>query len=171
MNRRDAVSLLATAISPGVGTWADLGAGDGTFTRALAELLAPGARIYAIDRDARSLSWAEPPVIPVAADFTEVFSLPGLGDTLLDGMLFANSLHFVRDADVVLAALASLVKPGGSIVVIEYDRRPASRWVPYPVSFERLAVIAKAAGLSAPKITAMRPSLFAGNLYIAKAHR
>ena len=34
------------------GTWADIGAGEGAFTLALADLLGPGGRIVAVDRDA-----------------------------------------------------------------------------------------------------------------------
>ena len=36
--------------------WADVGAGDGAFTLALAELLGPGATIHTIDRDGAALT-------------------------------------------------------------------------------------------------------------------
>ena len=51
MNVRDAVQLIAPAVPAG-GRWADLGAGRGTFTAALARLLGPGGTVYAIERDA-----------------------------------------------------------------------------------------------------------------------
>ncbi|MEO8622004.1 MAG: class I SAM-dependent methyltransferase [bacterium] len=176
MNTKDAVSLLATAVSTRGGTWADVGAGEGTFTRALAELLGVDAHIYAIDRDAdaiaelsRSVESLDATIIPVIADFSRSVELPNRGDTLLDGMLFANALHFVRDADAVLARLARWLRPGGSVVIVEYDRRAASQWVPYPIPLARLAMLAHAAGLSAPIITATRPSSYGGNLYVAQA--
>jgi hypothetical protein len=50
-----------------------------------------------------------------------------------DGMLLANSLHFVRDAAAVLARLAARVRPGGRVVLVEYDKRRASPWIPYPI--------------------------------------
>jgi ubiquinone/menaquinone biosynthesis C-methylase UbiE len=175
---RDAVGLIADAIPYGAATWADLGAGDGTFTRALVELLGPGARIYAVDRDARALGglrrWAAREganVVAVEADFTRSLELPGLGDARLDGLLLANALHFVRDAEVVLARLTTLVQPGGRVVIVEYDRRAANRWVPYPISIERLPTLAASAGLSTPTITATRPSTFGGILYVAAADR
>jgi SAM-dependent methyltransferase len=170
----EAVALIEAAVPRARATWADVGSGDGTFTRALAELLGPDARIYAVDRDARALAslgrWAArhgTDVIPVAADFTGPLELP----ELLDGMLVANALHFVREADVVLARLAALVRPGGRVVIVEYDRRAANRWVPYPIPTDRLPALAASAGLSTPTLTATRPSAFGGILYVAVADR
>ena len=178
MNPRDALALLAGAIPKRSGIWADLGAGDGTFTRALAELLGSNSRIYAVDRDARAVAALErgagnagAVVVPVRADFTHPFDLPGLEEPGLDGILLANALHFVPDAAAVLERLVALVRPGGRVVVIEYDRRPASRWVPYPVPPDRLATLAAATGLSTPAITGTRPSAFGGVLYAAAAER
>jgi SAM-dependent methyltransferase len=174
VNTRDAVALIADAVPRRAGTWADVGAGDGTFTRALVDLLGPGARIYAVDRDARALAslrrWAARSganVIPVEADFTRLLELP----ELLDGLLVANALHFARDADVVLARLAALVRPGGRVVIVEYDRRAASRWVPYPIGRDRLPDLTADAGLSPPRVTATVPSAFGGIIYVAAADR
>ena len=174
MNTGEAVALIEAAVPREKATWADVGAGDGTFTMALAELLGPRARIYAVDRDARALAslrrWAVRDgtnVIAVEADFTRPLALP----EPLDGLLVANALHFVREADVVLARLAALVRPGGRVVIVEYDRRAASRWVPYPVPRDRLPALAAAANLSTPTITATRPSAFGGMLYVAAVDR
>jgi hypothetical protein len=86
-------------------------------------------------------------------------------------MLFANALHFVPQADEVLARLTAWVKPGGRVVFIEYDRRAPSRWVPYPIPAAALPALAAAAGLSVPTITATRPSTYSGELYVAVATR
>jgi hypothetical protein len=43
-------------IARGTGTWADIGAGDGTFTRALVKVLGREATIYAVDRDEGALA-------------------------------------------------------------------------------------------------------------------
>jgi SAM-dependent methyltransferase len=174
----EAVDLIGAAIPRRAGTWADLGAGDGTFTRTLVELLGQGGRIFAVDRDARAIAalerWAKKNaanVTPVVADFTGPFDLPGLGETLLDGMIFANALHFVRDAHLVLERLVVRLRPGGRVVFVEYDQHDATRWVPYPLPVDRLPELTAAAGLSPPVTTATRPSAFGGKLYVAAAER
>lgn len=178
MNTRDAIALIADAVSEnGAQRWADFGAGDGTFTYALVELLGPRSLVYAVDRDATALSSIERApsatrghIVPVIADLAQSFKLPELGDGL-DGALFANSLHFIPDAANVLARLAKLVKPGGRIVIIEYDRRGPSRWVPYPIPSAELPTLARAAELSPPTVVATRPSRYGGELYVAICRR
>lgn len=180
MGPRDAVALIRPAVPGGEGpaAWADIGAGSGTFTRALARLLGPGGRVYAVERDARSLAalgrrrdWSGARVIPVAADFTGPFDLPGLDPGGLDGMLLANALHFARDAEAVLARLATRVRPGGRVVLVEYDGRRAGPWVPHPIPAARLPALADAAGLSPFRVVGTRPSEYSGVLYVAAADR
>ncbi|HEV2132285.1 MAG TPA: class I SAM-dependent methyltransferase [Longimicrobiaceae bacterium] len=173
----EAAKLIQGAVAGKGGTWADLGAGEGTFTQALAGLLGPEARIYAIDHDpaaVRALSrWAaaDARVIPLEADFRRLDAIPALRGVTLDGVLLANSLHFAADPARLLARIARLVRPGGRLVVVEYDRRPSSRWVPYPVSEERLRELLPAAGFTKPQVVGTRPSRYSGMLYAAVALR
>jgi ubiquinone/menaquinone biosynthesis C-methylase UbiE len=178
MKHRDAMALLEGAVPRGPGTWADFGSGDGTFTRALAELVGPGSRIYAVDRDASALAsltrqkvGAGVEVVPVTADFTGPFELPGFEGKLLDGILLANALHFVSEQVQVLGRLASRARPGGRVVVVEYDNRAASRWVPYPIPSAQWPVLAGRAGLTAPVVASSRRSAFGGALYVGVAGR
>jgi SAM-dependent methyltransferase len=172
---RDAVSLIREGVGEGAGVWADLGAGRGTFTRALAELLGPGSVVYAVDNDARALteltSWRGTRIIAVKADFAGPLELPGLDDAPLDGILFANALHFIRGAASVFARLAQRVRVGGRVIIVEYDRREASRWVPYPIPISQLPELAKGASVSDPTVVARRPSMYSGVLYAAAATR
>ncbi len=55
MTHDDHVALLRGGIPGPGGVWADLGAGSGAFTLALAEQLGPSAEIYAVDADERAL--------------------------------------------------------------------------------------------------------------------
>ena len=171
MNISQAVHLIEDAVPPKGGIWADLGCGDGTFTMALAERLGPES-IYAVDKDPRALARlarrADGPrnVLTLHADFTQPLSFPG-GEGAFDGLLFANALHYVAAPERILERFKPAVRPGGRIVIVEYDRRAANPWVPYPISPARLETIAAAAGLSQPTITATRPSRFSGVLYAA----
>ena len=182
MDINDAIDLIRDAVDSRSGLWADLGAGTGTFTRALTEVLGPGSTVYAVDDNAsavRALRELSAPgtsdarVIAMKADFTRPLEFPGLEDgrTQLDGILLANALHFVRDAERVLSRLVEDVRPGGRVIVVEYDRREASRWVPYPIPASRWPRLAESAGLAEPTITATRPSSYSGTLYTGVATR
>jgi trans-aconitate methyltransferase len=171
MDDSDARKFIAGAVGTTGNTWADIGAGTGTFTRALRSLLpAGGSRVYAIDRDTsaiEALAGIGEGVIPIQADFTDDLSLP----EPLDGLLLANALHFVPDAASVLGRLVKLMKQGGRVVIVEYDRRAANPWVPSPIASSKWPDLAREAGLVDPTITARRKSEYAGELYVAVAHR
>jgi ubiquinone/menaquinone biosynthesis C-methylase UbiE len=146
------VKLIRAGVPGPGGTWADLGAGTGNFTWALRELLGPQATIYAVDRDAKAirrqrelLAGAGPgaAIVPIQADFTRP-----LGLDALDGLLIANALHFVRDQPAALDLLAGYLRPGGRVLLVEYEVRSPIAWVPFPVPFERFAMLAAVAGLS-----------------------
>jgi SAM-dependent methyltransferase len=174
---RDAVSLIRDAVGHDTGVWADLGAGSGTFTLALEEVLGPGSVIYAVDTDGHALAALRPPrhansrIVSVRADFTRPLEFPGLGAALLDGILLANALHFVRDATRVLTQLAQRIRVGGRVVIVEYDRRGASQWVPYPIAAAHWSELATSADLSDARVVATRPSSYSGTLYAAVAMR
>jgi len=172
----EASELIASAVPHGAGTWADLGAGEGTFTRALVERLGPGGRVYAVDRDRRALASLErgtantrTPVIRVVADFTGPFELPDAPVDGLDGVLLANALHFVREPVPILVRIAERLRAGGRLVIIEYDRRGPNPWVPHPIDAQRLPGLLASAGFTPPIITARKPSAFGGDLYVAAA--
>jgi SAM-dependent methyltransferase len=174
----EAAALISGAISTRGGRWADLGAGDGTFTWALAQVLGPDARIHAVDKDKNALVMLKrtgapnaAKVTPVVADFTGQMELPGLNGSQLDGILLANALHFVPDAADVLSRVAKLVRTGGRVVIVEYERRAAGPWVPYPVPIGDLPSLGDAAGLTELRVVATRPSKFGGLLYVAAADR
>ena len=171
MEQREAIELIRGAVAAPGGTWADLGAGNGTFTQAVASLVGPDGVVYAVDRDARSLRDLAraagrhgAAVRTLAADFTEPLDLPRL-----TGVVVANALHYVpyRDQPRVLGHIAAMVDAPGVVVIVEYERREANRWVPYPVTLEALRTLTKQAGLADPVRLGSRPSRFSGSIYSA----
>lgn len=172
MEQAELVELIRAGVDAGAGgRWADLGAGAGNFTVALAELLGPGAEIVAVDRDRRALRALDErltgqPVTTLAADFTKPLDLRDL-----DGVLMANSLHFVRDKAPVLAAVRAMLRPGGTLLIVEYEADRGNPWVPHPFSFASWRVMAEAAGFAPPRLVGSRPSRHLGGMYAAAAVR
>lgn len=149
--------------------WADLGAGSGAFTLALADLIGPGGEIYAVDKDVRALREAEHAlrlrfpdnnVHYVTADFTRPLDLPPL-----DGMVMANSLHFQRQKEPLLQAVRGYLKPGGRLILVEYNADHGNPWVPYPLSYPTWQALAERSGFIDTRLLATHPSRFLREIY------
>ncbi len=171
MELEEMINLIRPGVEQGREVWADLGAGTGNFSRALAVLLGPTGTIYAVDRSPSALARLQAggapaaTLIPVVGDFTRSLDLP-----ILDGILMANALHFVRDQLHVLRHLVRYLRPGGRFLVVEYAVRDPLRWVPYPVPFEHFQVLAAGAELAPPALAGRRRSLSTGiEMYAAVA--
>lgn len=160
---------------PAGGTWADLGAGTGTFTRALANLLGDGAAVFAYDTSGAALAelgrlaseGAGANIITAKGDFTRPLPLSDL-----DGVVMANSLHFVesRRQAQVLELVGGYLRTGSSLVIVEYDQSVGSPWVPYPVAPDRFAGLARQVGLEEPREIGRRRSRYGRReLYAAVA--
>jgi ubiquinone/menaquinone biosynthesis C-methylase UbiE len=171
MQLKDAIALLQHKnIDPSVTqTWTDLGCGSGLFTSALASLLQSGSIIYAVDRNLSALNKITSSnkvfIKPIAADFIE----DPLDFNELDGILMANSLHYVKDKPAFIHKIISYLKPGGCFLIVEYDTdKPVSTWVPYPVSFQTLTKLFGAADYTSAIKLHEQPSLYnRGNIYSA----
>jgi SAM-dependent methyltransferase len=163
MRLSDAIELLAGSGVEALGptTWADLGCGAGTFTLALADLLAAGSTIHAMDRDAAALR-------RIPSEHKDVRITAHRGDFTnqpwpfrdLDGILMANSLHYVKDQPAFIRSCKAQMTTPGRFLIVEYDTDDANRWVPYPVGRAGLAALFSAAGYSSIKVLNSRPSAF-----------
>ena len=162
MKHSDLVALIEGGVGRAGGAWADLGAGEGAFTRALADVVGPDASIVAVDRDAHALRAIEGTFEIRVADFTEPL---GLQD--LDGVLMANSLHFVREKDPVLQSVRGMLKPAGRLIIVEYDTDTGNRWVPYPFTYTTWETIAARVGLRSTRLLKTVPSRWLGSMYSA----
>jgi ubiquinone/menaquinone biosynthesis C-methylase UbiE len=175
VNPADLIALLRDGIPGDGGRWADLGAGEGAFTLALAEILGPGAHITAVDRDAAPLRrlldqmkrrYPETALDTLTADFTRPLTL-----TALDGVVMANSLHFVRNKPPVLASVRAMLRPGGTLLIVEYGADRGNPWVPHPFSYPSWEGLASQAGFEATRLLKTIPSRFLGTLYSAASQR
>jgi ubiquinone/menaquinone biosynthesis C-methylase UbiE len=146
-------------------TWADLGAGTGTFSRALSELVGANGTVHAVDKDKHALSQLalnSASVILHYQDFTQSLELNNL-----DGILMANALHFIRRQKKVLREISDYLKENGRLVILEYDISRANPWVPFPVPFDNLKDLAARAGLSEPVKVARKDSRYHREMYVA----
>jgi ubiquinone/menaquinone biosynthesis C-methylase UbiE len=176
VEHREMVELIRGGVAKPGGLWADLGAGTGNFTWALAELLGPSATIHALDRDLRAVEAqrgrlkTDPPaamVLPRQADVLRPLELPPL-----DGVLLANLLHFVRDQVGLLRRLRGHLTPGSRLLVVEYEQTLPIPWVPHPLPVARLATLAAEAGLTPAVQIGTRRSPSSGRvLYAAATNR
>ena len=168
MNHADLVALIENGVTERGGRWADLGSGQGAFTLALADLLGPGSHITAVDRDAGALRYLERGRFPgveidtMVADFTRPLALSDL-----DGIVMANSLHFVKDKSPVLESVRKMLRPGGTLVVVEYGTDRGNPWVPHPFSYEKWETMAAQAGFVKTRSLRTIPSRHLGSMYSA----
>lgn len=85
-----------------------------------------------------------------------------------DGLLMANSLHYVSDQKIFINRLKNSLKSFGRILLVEYDTDAANPWVPYPVSFKSLQALARNTGFDSAFKIGQEPSLLnRSNIYSA----
>lgn len=110
----------------------DLGCGRGRFLRPLVEQY-PTARLVGLDPAPAMLAQLPPEVTAHAGSLLRT----GLADAEFDGALAVESLEHALVPQRALAEMCRIVRPGGSILVIDKDRRrqplslyePWERWV------------------------------------------
>ena len=171
INHSDHVRLLRKGVPEPGGVWADLGSGSGAFTLALADLLGASGHIHSVDKDRRALGEQEqamhslfPSVTGefLVADFTCSLALPPL-----DGIVMANSLHYIRDKGALLQRIHAYLKPGGRLLLVEYNVDRGNLWVPYPLSYPTWEGLARQNGFSHTQLLEKVPSRFLGEIYSA----
>lgn len=173
MIHNDHVNLIRKAVQHQSGVWADFGSGWGAFTLALRDLGGKELEIFSIDKNKYSLAEQKTyfknrfPMTTIQfleQDFTKNLELPKL-----DGILMANSLHYIEDRIELLKKIKSYLKPTGKLVIVEYNTDVSNAWLPYPMTFESFSKISKKAGFKQP-ILLERVELKDLNIYSAEVN-
>lgn len=116
--------LEAIGVTPGMRV-ADVGAGDGYFTLRLADAVGAGGDVIASDIDANALHVLEER--RNAAGVRNVHIVHGteddplLPDSSIDLVLIVNTIHLVDNPPVFLANVRRSLKPGGTVVFVQWS--------------------------------------------------
>jgi SAM-dependent methyltransferase len=167
MNLKQAIEFIAFENATSVPQlWLDLGCGTGLFTVALAHYLSAGSKIKAVDKDEKALEQLPALINGVTietrvADFIqEALDIKGA-----DGILMANSLHYVKAKEIFLNRLVSLLKVNSVFLLVEYDRTRANQWVPYPLAMTAAKDLFKKLGYTDFRVLNKRSSAYGGDMY------
>ena len=172
-DRREAIAH-AVGLRPGM-VVADVGAGTGLFTLLFAPLVEPGGRVIAVDiseafvsnilRRARAAGARN--VQGVRSEATDV-SLPPAS---VDLAFVCDTYHHFEYPQKMLASIHRALRPGGSMIVIDFRRIPgfSSPWVMQHVRAKKETVVAEiqAAGF---QLTG-EENLLRGNYFLRFAKR
>lgn len=169
MDYAQIVELIKDAVPYGPYRWMDLGSGDGAFTLALSSLAGPHAEIYSVERDRKRMErqkrlfvHPEPNIHFLEQDFTKPLPVSSI-----DGIVMANSLHYVKDKIAFLEDAKKYFAQNGRMVIVEYDTDEGNAWVPYPISFKSLKHLLKNTGFREPELLKKEPSRYWGGMYSA----
>jgi predicted methyltransferase len=132
-DRRNEI-VAASGVRPGMAV-ADVGAGTGLFTRLFAKAVGAQGKAYAVDiskqfvdnivRTAREQGLQNVEGVVNAQDRT------GLAAHSVDLIFVCDSYHHFERPDAMLASMHRALRPGGALIVIDFDRVPgrSSDWV------------------------------------------
>lgn len=116
-------------LEPGM-TVADVGAGFGAWTMSFSRWIGPAGRVYATDLGAPQLAALREAQdreqltnVTVLEGATNATNLPAL---CCDAILVRDVYHHLTSPDDMVRSLASSLKPGGRLVVIDFPPRPNS---------------------------------------------
>ncbi|MDD9966751.1 MAG: methyltransferase domain-containing protein [Myxococcales bacterium] len=130
---REAI-VRALALTPGM-VVADLGAGSGLFTRLLSDAVGEEGKVYALDivpsfveRIGKQVSEAGLRNVQAVLGAERTTGLPA---NSVDLGFLCNVYHHLEYPDSYLGSIRETLRPGGTLVVIDFERIPnvSSAWV------------------------------------------
>lgn len=170
MKHAEAVDFLSDLDFSEGEVWADIGAGTGVFTMAMAELLGEG-KIFALDKSPHML-WRLNPPGNISLQIVDADFLKPLPIDPCDGMVMANALHYTDQWVDTLRNIIEQLKEGGQFILIEYETSMSNPYVPFPIRFSQFEDVCSEVGLSPPRRFATRPSQYGhAHIYGAVARK
>ncbi len=116
-------------VDPGE-TFADVGAGDGRYSVALARTVGESGRIYATEVDPDDLKKMEDRVGREKLGNVEVVrgtqQATGLSEACCDGILLRRVYHHFQDPAAMLASMRRALKDGGLLLIVDFG--PKRSW-------------------------------------------
>jgi ubiquinone/menaquinone biosynthesis C-methylase UbiE len=104
---------------------ADIGAGPGLFEVPMAQAVAPGGKIYAVEIDGGFFAGINKKTSDARVTNVQTvlgkYTDPNLPAHNVDVALFHDVLHHIQDRAGYLKAMAGYMKPAGRIVVVDYE--------------------------------------------------
>lgn len=116
----------AVGARPGMAV-ADVGAGTGVFTRLLAQAVGPRGKVYAVDISGPFLKHVADESKRLGQE--QVQTVQGKSDTTnlpagsVDLVFICDTYHHFEQPAKMLASIHQALRPGGQLVVVEFDRR------------------------------------------------
>lgn len=139
--------------------WADLGCGSGLFSHALAELLPKDSEILMVDKVNQAPIKSQ--MGGVHFNFLQIdFNEQPLLDSNFDGILMANSLHYVKNKKPLIQKLKTHLSENGRLIIVEYDTVQSNPWIPYPINLKQLEQLFGEAGFESVRKIGERPSRY-----------
>lgn len=122
--------VLAALLRPGMFVL-DVGCGTGAITAGIARAVAPGGCVLGVDRDEALLSAAREQHPGVRFEQADAMSLTF--DGVFDIVTAARAVQWMADPARAIGRMAAAVKPGGLLVVLDYNHA-RNTWSPEPPS-------------------------------------
>lgn len=123
-NKRDE-TVAALQLKPGMAV-ADVGAGSGLFTRLMADKVGPEGKVFAVDvskdflahiaKESEKRGQAQVKTVLGAQNSTN------LEPASVDLVFLCDVYHHFENHEAMLHSIASALKPGGTLILIEFDR-------------------------------------------------
>ena len=122
---------IVDAVAPRPGqVIADVGAGTGLFTRLLAARVGPQGRVYAVDIAREfvdgNLARARAARLNNVVGVVSTQADTRLEESSVDVAFVCDTYHHFEDPKAMLASIRRALRPGGTLVVVDFERIPGT---------------------------------------------